>query len=317
MTKTRASSVAFGKLIINGEHAVVFDRPALAVPINTLQTKAYISANDQEGIYLKSRYFFGNLNDCQNILPSLYALIKDFLSYIEQTDANFQVNIESSIPEASGLGSSAAVSWSLTNALNNYFGCNLSKEELFNLASVSERIIHTNPSGLDLMTSSSNVPIIFQKNKETLKLNLASKLNGFIVIATTPKQGITKNAVKQVAKNAQAHPLMYEQYFNEIEEITYQAISHFQRGNIRALGNDLNANQKILEKMQLSTKKIEELLRLAEQHNSLGAKITGSGLGGSIFALMEDYESSAMLEADFKRQNVNFTHIIDLSGFNN
>ncbi|BDR58378.1 mevalonate kinase [Xylocopilactobacillus apicola] len=317
MTKARASSIAYGKLILNGEHAVVFDRPALAVPINSLQTKVFITEQSRKGIYLKSKYFFGNLEDCKNILPSLYALIKEFLIYIENPQANFQVNIESSIPEASGLGSSAAVAWSLANALNRYFGTSLNKEELYRFANISEEIVHTNPSGLDLITSSSATPVIFQKNKKAAKLQVASDLKGFIVIATTPKHGLTKNAVMQVAKSAQMHPFLYENYFNQIENITTNAIEHLTSGNLSAFGNDLTENQKVLAKMHLSTPKIDELLTLARNNGSLGAKITGSGLGGSIFALTENYPDAVKLEQLFCQAAANFTHIIALKEYTN
>lgn len=304
-------------MILNGEHAVVFNRPAIAVPIISLQTKVFISQSVNQGVYLKSKFFFGNLEDCQNILPSLYALIKDFLNYIGKPHANFQVNIQSTIPEASGLGSSAAVAWSLTNALDLFFQTNLTKPELTKFANISEKIVHLNPSGLDLATSSSNKPIIFQKHRKTLNFALAPQMEGYLVIATTPKEGITKNAVQKVGINAQTHPLLYQKYFDQIENITYQAVESLQNGNLQQFGTTLNANQQVLKQMNLCTAKIESLINLANQNGSLGTKITGSGLGGSIFALASDLNSALALEQLFRQEKAEFTHMISLSEYCN
>ncbi|MCT6893421.1 MAG: mevalonate kinase [Bombilactobacillus mellifer] len=289
----------------------------MAVPIKSLQTKVYISQNLNSGIYLKSKFFFGNLEDCQNILPSLYALIKSFLNYIGNPQANFQVNIQSTIPEASGLGSSAAVAWSLSNALNLFFQTNLSKSELLKFANISEKLIHVNPSGLDLATSSSNNPIIFQRNHKTINLSVASQIKGYLIIATTPKEGITKNAVQKVGQNAQMHPLLYHQYFDQIESITYQAIESLQTGDLINFGTCLNENQKVLSKMNLSTNEIENLIKIANQNGSLGTKITGSGLGGSIFALSSNLKGALNLEKIFRQSQAEFTHIISLSEYGN
>lgn len=250
-------------------------------------------------------------------MPSLYALIKSFLNYIGNPQANFQVNIQSTIPEASGLGSSAAVAWSLSNALNLFFQTNLSKSELLKFANISEKLIHVNPSGLDLATSSSNNPIIFQKNHKTINLSVASQIKGYLIIATTPKEGITKNAVQKVGQNAQMHPLLYHQYFDQIESITYQAIESLQTGDLINFGNCLNENQKVLSKMNLSTNEIENLIKIANQNGSLGTKITGSGLGGSIFALSSNLKGALNLEKIFRQSQAEFTHIISLSEYGN
>ncbi|BDR56297.1 hypothetical protein KIMC2_08590 [Xylocopilactobacillus apis] len=201
--------------------------------------------------------------------------------------------------------------------MDNYFQTNLSFIELYHLANVSEKIVHTNPSGLDLITSGSDTPIIFQKNKKPVKFQINRNLEGYLVIATTPKNGITKNAVKKVSENAKMHPALYTEYFNSIEGITYRAIDHLQNGNLEKFGLDLSENQQILSKMQLSTAKIDDLIKLAHKNGSLGAKITGSGLGGSIFALMKDYESAVKLERIFCQEKANFTHIISLNEYCN
>src|SRR5512139_2913577 len=116
-------SSAPGKIILFGEHAVVYGRPALAVPITQVHAKVEIVASSRAGIWIDAPDV--DLHAELNTLPTdhpLASVIHNFLFLWRVSPfPDLVVRISSTIPVASGLGSGAAVTIALTRALASHF----------------------------------------------------------------------------------------------------------------------------------------------------------------------------------------------------
>jgi mevalonate kinase len=270
------------KIILMGEHSVVYGQPAIALPIAKIDLNVTITERDY-GIYIDSKYYVGNLNKIPNDLLGIKNLIENILKTLNQKDAAFSMTIESSIPSERGMGSSAATSVAIVKAMYHYFNAELSKNELLALSNVEETITHGNPSGLDTATAGSNNPVWFIRNKVLNEIDF--NLNAVLVIADSGIKGRTDIAINYVKQQLEINKSETEQSIKHIGELVTNAKADIENNNPEELGQLMNENQKELRKLRVSNSKIDELVKIANRNGSLGTKLTGSGLGGCIIAL--------------------------------
>ena len=280
-----------GKIILFGEHAVVYGEPALAVPVPALQARAIISPN-----------LSGSTGEVQIEAPEislatpLSALkpdhpLKAAISQVvgkenlEQIPA-CQIQINSSIPLSSGLGSSAAISSALIRALAGFLGRPLTDDEVSQAAFEVEKIHHGTPSGIDNSVIVFQKPVFYQKGEPIEFLTIEKPFQ--ILIAGSGSPGDTRQAVELVKQNWSREPERYQQYFSEIGDIARTARELLLKGQFRDLGPLMDQNQRLLGELGVSTPTLDHLAQTAKQAGALGAKLSGGGLGGYLIALVED-----------------------------
>ena len=276
---------AHGKVILMGEHAVVYDYPAIALPVPAVAIRVRVTPTQHQADYLSCRYYKGPLADAPQELQNVQAAIslaQEHCAPKNQVSA-IHIRIDSDIPQERGMGSSAAVAVALVRALADYYGVSLTQEVLHYMVNKAEVLAHGAPSGLDTLMTSTTQPALYRKGltPQAFQMNLG----GYLVIADSGQAGQTKLAVAQVAQLAQDRPDQVMKTMAAIGECTIQAQQAIRQGDLVALGRLMTYNHYYLNQLKVSTPELDNIVKSAWLAGALGAKLTGGGLGGCVIAL--------------------------------
>lgn len=276
-----AVSDAHSKLILVGEHAVVYGKPAIAIPL-PLKVRSIIEKSIGS-IMVESDIYTGPIESLPMKMKGIAECIKETLRYLKEPFEGLRIKIESEIPLGRGLGSSAAIAIAIVRSLFSFYGQNLSQKELFSFVEISETYAHGKPSGIDMAAIASECPIWFQKGKQVVPIKAAQPLH--IVVADTGRIGDTHKAVENVRKKFILEPEIVQKSLDEIERIAEAGKEALLYGNINLLGKLLNQNQEELITLGVSDDNLNALIEKARNAGALGAKLTGGGLGGCMIVL--------------------------------
>jgi len=293
MTKSSAP----GKIILFGEHAVVYGRPALAVPVNQVRAEVEVSDSSRAGIWIDAPAV--KLHAELNTLPSdhpIAAVIHNFL-FLSRLSRfpDLEIKISSTIPVASGLGSGAAVTIALTRALASHLNYAMTDEELNAFAYEIEKLHHGTPSGIDNTVVTYARPVYFVKG-QPLELFKAGK-PFTIVIADTGVSAPTKESVGDVRRLWIDDRSRWETVFDKIGEISFTARRAIEAGRPELLGELMDENHALLQKLTVSSPELDQLVEAARKAGALGAKLSGGGRGGNMIALVEPETAEAVASA--------------------
>ncbi len=271
---------ACGKVILFGEHAVVYGRPALAVPLANLRARASIAARSERGILLRARdvgreYLLSEAAE-EDALALITRLTLDLLG----EHGNLEIAVESDIPVASGFGSGAAISVAIARALAAYFGEPLTGAQLAALAYETEKLHHGTPSGIDNTVIAFEQAVRFVRGKEITPFHIACPFP--LVIANTGIPSLTKITVGEVRRAWENDRARYEGIFDRIGMIVEKAQEALAQGDNAQLGELMRRNQRELTAMGVSSPEIERLIDAATRAGAAGGKLSGGGRGGNV-----------------------------------
>jgi mevalonate kinase len=298
-------SSAPGKIILFGEHAVVYGRPALAVPVTQVHADAEVLDSPRTGIWIDAPDI--DLHAEVNTLPSdhpIASVIHNFL-FISRISPfpNLDIKITSTIPVASGLGSGAAVTVSLTRALSAHLDYSMSDEEINTFTFEIEKLHHGTPSGIDNTVVTFAKPVYFVKGQSIETFAVRDPFT--MVIGDTGLSAPTRESVSDVRKLWEADKEKWDSVFDEIGEIAKQSRNAIEKGHWRSLGDLMNQNHILLQEMRVSSPELDNLVSAALNAGALGAKMSGGGRGGNMIALVEKEKapviSKALLSAGAKQ----------------
>jgi mevalonate kinase len=291
------TSSAPGKIILFGEHAVVYGRPALAVPVTQVQATATVSENSRGGIMIEAP----NINlsaELSSLTPDqpLVAVINSVFSALRISNPPAcTVYLQSTIPVASGLGSGAAVSVAIIRALSEFLGKPLPDEKVNALAFEAEKLYHGTPSGIDNTVVTYAKPVYFIKRKPIKTFHVGAPF--MIMIGGTGISASTKESVGAVRKLWQSDKPRWERIFTRVGEIVWNARQAIERGDTAELGRLMDANHALLQKMTVSCVELDQLVEAARTSGALGAKLSGGGRGGNMIALVDKENAPAVARA--------------------
>lgn len=299
------SASAPGKIILFGEHAVVYGRPALAVPVTQVQAEVEVEDSKRPGVRLEAPAI--RLKAELTSLPPdhpLAAVINNLSSRLGLASLPpLKIKINSSIPVASGLGSGAAVSVALIRALSTHLGRALSDEEVNTLAYEAEKLYHGSPSGIDNTVVTYARPVYFIKERPLEKLRVGAAFT--ILIGDTGLPAPTKESVADVRKLWEADRARWDRVFDRIGEIAAEARAAIEAGSIDALGPLMDENHFWLRELTVSSPEMDHLVATAWSAGAEGAKVSGGGRGGNMIALirpdMAEAAAAFMKEKGAKR----------------
>lgn len=312
-----STASAPGKIILFGEHAVVYGQPALAVPVTQVRAEATVieKAPKEKGkageieIYardLRRRYTLSKAA-ANDPLALAVRLTLDFLQ-LPITNNAFTVSITSTIPRASGLGSGAAVCTAIVRALATHFHAPITNSQVSSIVFETEKLLHGTPSGIDNTVIAYNQPVWFIKGQPPEPFTVAEPFQ--LLIADTGIASPTKITVGDVRAAWQREPKKYEALFNEIGAISGMARNIITKTNadenyvpavaLVALGMAMKLNHDLLISLGVSSPELDNLVQAALNAGALGAKLSGGGRGGNMLALVTP-ETSAQVEAALKQ----------------
>ncbi len=297
------TSSAPGKIILFGEHAVVYQRPAIAVPVQQLQARAVIAAEplaaagrvriEAPDIDLKAD--LDSLPQNHPIRVTLQSVLHEL--GIRQPPA-FLIRLSSTIPMASGLGSGTALTVATIRAVANFLGKNLSNERVSDLAFEVEKIYHGTPSGIDNTVVVYNMPVFFQRGMDHPTVEKFSVPVPFwLVIGDTGIRSATAQAVGELRQKWQDNPAFYDSLFDQVTEIVHKAKVLIENGLPDAMGSLMLENHALLQAMGVSSPELDRLVEAARISGAYGAKLSGGGKGGNMIALADREHTSQVAEA--------------------
>lgn len=286
-----------GKIILFGEHAVVYNRPALAVPVTQVHVDVEVRDSDTAGVWIHAPII--DLHAELSTLPSDHPIGSVILGLLQRfgifNPPDLEIKIDSTIPVASGLGSGAAVSVALIRAISSYFSYSLTNEQINSLVYESERLHHGTPSGIDNTVITYAMPVYFIKGQpiETFKAGKPFT----IVIGDTGIPAPTKESVGDVRRLWLRDSVYYEDIFDEIAQLALIARRSIESGKPELLGELMDQNHAFLQQLTVSSPELDRLVDAARNAGALGAKLSGGGRGGNMIALVEQASAESVAEA--------------------
>ena len=208
---------------------------------------------------------------------------------------DWQIEVRSQIPIASGLGSGAALSTALVRAIYAKLGHIAEPAQVSALVYASERLYHGTPSGIDNTVIAYGMPVWFIKGH--LPATFAAQQPLTLVIADSGISAPTKETVGDVRRGWQADPARYAGWFDEIGAIVQASRRAIEAGELTELGEFFNRNQMLLERLDVSSPILEKLIGTARRAGALGAKLSGGGRGGNMIALVEPSQADRIADA--------------------
>lgn len=281
------SGYGFGKTIVFGEHFVVYGLPAIASAI-TSKTTAEVKRIEGAGYRLidnrpETPGYKENKKEQQ---ADSISRIFQFLG-INPKETPVEIKLAGELVAASGVGASAASCAAIARALNEEFSLGLSDEQINKAAYEGEKGYHGTPSGIDNTAAVYGGLILFKKSLEGGK-NTIERIKIEPVEIVLGNTGITSNTTEVVAdvrRKKEENPKEFGKIFKDYERIANEALEAFKENNIKRIGELMNENHELLQKIGVSCKELEELVKIARENGALGAKLTGTGRGGLMQAL--------------------------------
>lgn len=294
------------KVILFGEHFVVYGEPAIVLAIDK---RAYAKAeirNDNR-LYLHSvnlnltgyiekgvfKTEQGDMKEARKLEPVKLAAEKVLERFGRNVGLNIEIN--STVPVAAGLGSSAAVAAAVAMAVSTLLNLKLSKEDIFRTTYEAEKAVHGTPSGIDPAISTFGGTLLFQMDTGFKPLDVG--LDVPLIIGNTGIERSTRLQVEKVRNMREKHPQVVDYILRAAREIALRAMDALKENDLETIGELMNINHALLYGVGVSDESLEWLVNAARKAGALGAKLTGAGGGGCMVALSKEEKVTQVLEA--------------------
>ncbi|MCB9595421.1 MAG: mevalonate kinase [Sandaracinaceae bacterium] len=276
-----------GKVILLGEHAVVYGVPALAAGLERGVTATATPAAETE-LACAPWGTSDGLDADTDLGRALRAVIE---AHPDAPLPPVRVEADVALPAGAGLGCSAALGVAVLRALDELAGRAASDAEIAERSMIWERVFHGNPSGLDNTMAAHGGVACFRRGEPLERLDVRAPLR--LVIGDSGESSSTRAMVEQVARQRERDAARFDKSLDAIGTLVSNARLALEAGDAHALGQLMDLNQHLLAAWMLSTTALEDMIGAARAAGAKGAKVTGSGGGGCMIALVESEEVGA------------------------
>ena len=323
VAEMKAYATAPAKTILLGEHFVVLGEQAVAMAIS-LNSEVNVERRGDSSIYIRSLSLntsgtFKNDEfklerggeEARRVLEPLKTLAEAVCDHAKCLNTGFNIEIDSKIPVAVGLGSSAATAVSTIAAVAESLEAKLRRDEICDLAFVPERRIHEKPSGIDQTTSTYGGVIVYKPSEGFASIPIRHELP--IVVGNSGKARSTGDQVAKVRKLLEERRDFVTNLAKNAGELSAKGVDAIKGGDLQTLGKLMISNHEILRKVGVSTQSLDRLVQASLKAGALGAKLTGAGGGGCIIALTEKDAQQAV--ADAIQESGGKAYIVEMDKF--
>lgn len=305
------------KIILLGEHFVVYGEPAIVLAIdkrvyakveNRNDKLLYMrSANLNLAGYYENRIFRveqGDAKEARSKFEPVKLVVEKVLEkYGENVGLSIEIN--STVPVAAGLGSSAAVAAAVTAAVGALLNVKMSKEDVLRITYEAEKIVHGTPSGIDPAISTFGGALLFQMDTGFQPLDANTDIP--LVIGNTGIERSTRSQVEKVRNIKEKYVQIMDYVMRAAREIVLRAVDALKENDLETIGELMNINHALLCGIGVSDESLEWLINAARKAGALGAKLTGGGGGGCMIALAKNERLQPILEAIQRAGGIPFT----------
>ncbi|MGV3620119.1 MAG: mevalonate kinase [Archangium sp.] len=272
-----------GKIILLGEHGVVYGHAALAGAISR-GVRASAEPSNEPGLELPDDLSEGQ----QDALDRAFAVAAKKAKH-----PKVAVHVSSDLPLSMGLGSSGALSVAIARVmLEAKAGKAPSSKDVESLAFAMEKEFHGTPSGCDHTTSARGTLVLFQKGKA---IEVKSPRPLKVLVALVGPRSSTKTTVGALRERQKLWPKRYRRVFEHINSLVGEGVQAVKKGDLASLGDVMNMNQGLLSALGLTSTPIDEMVYTLRAHGALGAKLTGAGGdGGAVIGLFAEPEPAVV-----------------------
>ena len=283
-----AEHVGYGKLILFGEHIVVYRHPALVAAV-AARTTCEVKKVDGTGKW--------TVIDDRPAVPEYKVtkkaeqdestqLVLDYLK-IPLDEASIEIRLGGDLTCTSGIGASAANCVALARALNELYSLGLTEEGINAAGYEGEKGYHGTPSGIDNTASTYGGVLSYQRTEGDPIFAPVDVAKGGveIVYASTGMTASTSEVVGDVRKKKEADEAWFADLVKRYTAVYEAGKTALAAGDWKALGEQLDANHAICQEMTVSCKELDELVDTARAAGAIGAKMSGTGRGGLMVAL--------------------------------
>lgn len=291
MNIRESTASAPGKIILFGEHFVVYGNPAILMAVN-MRLNVYIKViHDGNKIHIQSdsrKKIYDQINikfkkDKLSFFDPIIHTCRKIFDQEKIQNVGLNIKINSDIPNGIGLGSSGAVSVATNAAILSIFK-KPNKTDIFLNASETEKLIHKYSSGADCLISTVGGLVLYKKNQKYRRINYNNKFS-FLIIDTGIKHS-TKKMVEKVKKFSERENERFIKIKETANQICNDAIKTMKNGDEIGTGLLIRENHKLLEQIGISNVVIEKIIKKTNDAGAFGSKLTGAGGGGSIISLV-------------------------------
>ncbi len=300
--ESKPGASAAGKVILLGEHAVVYGKHALAVPVRDAVYARVELAEGRTSVEVPDWKARVELSADPAADEGAAGAIRCVIEELGVGDRHYRVVIRSSLPRAMGLGSSAAIAVAVVRGFDAALKLGLDDTEVNRIAYECEKLAHGTPSGVDNTVSTYAQPLLFQRKKglQVRELHPGEPMD--LVVASGHQRGLTHEVVAGVRRRSELAGSRYSMIFDEMDALALAGADAMAAGHLVELGQLMNVAHGLLNAIEVSTPELERMVATARRAGAVGAKLTGAGGGGSIVALCPDRQgevAAALRHAGF------------------
>jgi len=279
------------KAIILGEHTALYGNQVIAAAINLRSRVTVAKKMLGKGISINAPWASESDSPIMRIRRGTEMINK---AVETAGGGNFDIKIESQIPIAAGLGSSASIASALVMALGAENGKEWGLADVARAAWKCEDAVHGKSSGVDPYAVTFGGITCYQNGKV---VNLVLKGIPRLVIAESSMKHDTWDIVKDLEGLRRIGGVRFENFVKNSESIVNEGKDAIERGDWENLGKLMDQNHELLKIMGVSNDELDEMVDSARAAGAYGAKLSGAGCGGVIIALVNEETQGNVIKA--------------------